>query len=300
MHVVTARALACLRNGLGGLTERDGDDAYAIRVAERGGLDRQPRPRHVDEEQLTLFHYDGANHQQPVGQRHVDLLVERLAGVDDLDVRKVREPHDLRQQLEGRRDHGLRGDDGRQHRNDHAKVEAARRHRVEEGVREGRLRLVGRDVGGLPGVREEQARVRKHGLDAGKGQQQAAERLPPLAPVAHEVRKSEVGAERLQHAVVVDREVVYATTQIEEQPDGYNRRKRRADLGGSEGLDQEEHHQDRARYAHNGRRPQVGIGHLDPLDGAEDRLRRRQDAVGHDHGNSQHADELKRELASLG
>ena len=71
--------------------------------------------------------------------------MEPLARVHHLDVGEVGHAHDLHQELEGRRDHGLRGDDGGEDRNHQGEVEGTGRHGVEEGVRVGRPRRVQRD-----------------------------------------------------------------------------------------------------------------------------------------------------------
>ncbi len=54
--------------------------------------------------------------------------------MDVLDLGKVGEFHDLREQLKCARDDGLRGYDGCQDRDDQARIEHTRRHGVEEWV----------------------------------------------------------------------------------------------------------------------------------------------------------------------
>jgi len=101
---------------------------------------------------------DSPDHQQPVRQRHVHLLMELGACVHRLDVREVRHPHHLRQELEAAGDHGLRGDNGRQHGDHHAEVESPWRHGEEEGIGVRRAGCIGRDERCLANVRNKKAR----------------------------------------------------------------------------------------------------------------------------------------------
>ena len=50
---------------------------------------------------------NSTDHQQPIGQRHIELTMKPLRGMDCLDVREVTQSHHLREQLEACRDHGL-------------------------------------------------------------------------------------------------------------------------------------------------------------------------------------------------
>lgn len=138
------------------------------------------------------------------------------------------------------------------------KVKRPRRHGVEERVRVRRRALIHGDKGRLAGIREEQARVReqqpadldgrhaegaevgKEGLDARKGEQQAAERLPAVVAVAREVVKGVGRVEGPQDRVVVRGQVVDARAEVEEEPDGDNGGKCRAELGRAKGLQEEE------------------------------------------------------------
>lgn len=87
--------------------------------------------------------------------------MELCASVCDFDVRKVGQPHDLGKQLERRSDHGLRRNNGRQYRNNQAKVQASGREGLEEGIRVGSLRLVGGYVRSLPYVSHQETGVHK-------------------------------------------------------------------------------------------------------------------------------------------
>lgn len=136
---------------------------------------------------------DGPDHENPVGERHVHLVVEERAGVNRLDVRRVGHSHDLGKKLERAGDHGLARDDGGHDGDDHAKVESARWHGVEEGVGVCSLGCIGRDEGRLANIGKHQAwvgetepreldgplakgaEVSEEGLHAGKSQKQAAE-----------------------------------------------------------------------------------------------------------------------------
>ena len=59
-------------------------------------------------------HDDRAHHQDPVRPRNVHLPVELGGRMNDLDMRGIGKLHELRQQLESARDHGLRGHDSGQ------------------------------------------------------------------------------------------------------------------------------------------------------------------------------------------
>ena len=50
---------------------------------------------------------NSTDHQQPIGQRHIELTVKPLRRMDCFDVREVAQSHHLREQLEAGRDHGL-------------------------------------------------------------------------------------------------------------------------------------------------------------------------------------------------
>lgn len=132
---------------------------------------------------------DCANHKDPIGEWHVDLVMEARARVDGLDVWRVGHPHDLRQELEYAGDHGLACHNCGHDCDDHAEVEAARRDSVEEWVRVRRLGLisgnecgltdVGKDEAGvgeaepgkLYGPLSESSKVGEEGFNAGEGQQ---------------------------------------------------------------------------------------------------------------------------------
>jgi len=109
--------------------------------------------------------------------------------VHNLALQAVREFHDLAGELEGGRDHGLRGDDGREHGYDERREEHARRHGSEEGVlvRVGVRRHVGRPAergeqearvrveapADLDGAHAEGVKVGEESLDARKGEADA-------------------------------------------------------------------------------------------------------------------------------
>lgn len=110
--------------------------------------------------------------------------------------------------------------------------------------------------------------------------------------VAYKISEGKVRAESLEHCVVMQRQVVNANAEIEQQPDDYNWCECSSDFGRPERLNDEKKHQYGTRNANNRRGFQVGIDDRDALNGTEDRLGRRQHAIRHDHGNAQNANEL--------
>ncbi|TLS21223.1 uncharacterized protein PpBr36_10521 [Pyricularia pennisetigena] len=249
-------------------------------------------------------HQHGAGHEQPVEEGHVDLAVEGARRVHDLDLWAVRELHELADELERRRDDGLAGHDGREHREYEAGVQHPRRHRVVEGVREG-LGLHAEE-GRLARVADQQAwpaesdsaetkgaQVGKQGLDTGEGEQDAAQHPPALGLVVDEELDGKVGAEGPEHRPVVVYEVVDAKAQVEPQPEDHYRCESRRKLGGAEGLDGKEQHDDGARRSHHDRVRDVRVHDSQSLHRAQNRLCRREHAVRHHHGHRHDGDCLE-------
>lgn len=217
---------------------------------------------------------------------------------------EVREAHHLCQELKGRRDYGLRRHDSCQNRNYQAEVETSRRHSVEEGIcpcRPSRVRgdiccladigeqetwVRQRQPGNLDRALTESAQICKKCLDTSKGQENAAERFPPVISVPHQVAKGKVGAERLQHSIVMDSQVIDARCQVEQKPDCNDRSESRSELRGAEGLKHKQEDKDCTGNPNNGRDLKIGIGHCDALDSAQDGLGWREHAVSHDEGNA--------------
>lgn len=220
--------------------------------------------------------------------------------------------------LERGRDDGLRGHDGSKDGDHQTRVQHARRDRVVERVVI-RRRVHG-DVRSLATVREQQARVRptqpaeldgphregaqvgEQRLDAGEGQQDAAEHLPPLGLLLDEEPEGVVRVEGLEDGVIVHDEVVDAKRAQEAEPDDDDGRERRGEPREAERLDGEEQDEDAARRADHGRAGDVGLDDVQALHRAEDGLRGREDAVGEHHRHGQHADRLQQaaeELAPL-
>lgn len=108
-----------------------------------------------------------------------------------------------------------------------------------------------------------------------------------------------MGAERLENRVVVDNEVVDAAAKVEEEPDDDDGREAGADFGGAKGLNREEDDNDGAGDAHNGIGAELWVGDPDALNGAQHRLGGREDAVGQDEGDTEHADHFESDLRRL-
>ena len=152
----------------------------------RGALEREHQRQH-------------GSQQQPVDDRHVDLPVLALRGVDHAQAREVAELRRLVGEREGAGDHRLRGDNGGRGRQDDKRDQAAVRHEPEErgadrvGVVEDQRSLaeVAEDAGRKdeqqPGASDrgtaEMTHVGIERLDAGDRQHHRGEREEAVDPL---------------------------------------------------------------------------------------------------------------------
>lgn len=231
------------------------------------------------------------------------------------DLRTVGELHDLADELEGRSDHGLAGYYGSKNGNDQAWVQSSWGRGIEERVRVGIW--VAADVGclsdvcqqqtgvgvahpaQLDGTKTEGSQVGEESLDASEGQKNAAKHPPSASFVLNEKLEGKVRAESLQDRPVKRDQVVDAERKIQPQPDNDNGGKGGSKLGCAEWLNQEQEDQDAAGCASDGGLGNVGLDDGQSLDSTEDRLRRGQDTVRHNHGYSQDANDFEQNMGEF-
>ena len=95
-------------------------------------------------------------------------------------------------------------------------------------------------------------------------------------------------------------QVVDAEAKVEEQPNNDNWRKRHADLGNAERLNNKEQDQDTAGYADDCAFAEVWVDDVEALDGAKNRLGGGKNAVRHDEADTETSDQAKSVTRKLG
>ena len=225
-------------------------------------------------------------------------------GVRDGDAREEPEPDRLRGQREGAGNQRLRGDHGRDRRQQHQGVEQRRRrHGVEQlAVGDGRA---AEHVGALPEIvgdecgkdhreptdadrpRAEMPEVGVHRLAAGDDQHQGAEDQQRLAKSrVGEERQSERGVERHQDLRLA-RDLRDAESGDDDEPHDQNRPEEEADARGALELDGEQAGQQPDGDRHDIRR-EGGRGDVETFDRREHADRRRDHAVAEQKPGAEH------------
>ncbi len=120
-----------------------------------------------------------------------------------------------------------------------------------------------------------------------------------MGSVLGEELDRKIGAKGLEDGRVVVDEVVNPKPKVEAEPDNNDGGKYRCDLGGSQRLEHEEQNQDSTRRTDNGRSADVWFHDFQPLDSAEHRLCRCENAVSHDHGYGENTNGLKENVGYL-
>lgn len=103
-----------------------------------------------------------------------------------------------------------------------------------------------------------------------------------------------IRAERLEHGVVILDEVVDAKRPEERQPENDDGGKDGCQARRAERLDREQQNDNATGGTDDGGVVDIALYDFQPLHGTEDGLRRREDAVGKNHGHGQHANRLER------
>ncbi len=267
----------------------DGDAVRRREGARRAETDDEP---------------DASDHQQPVHERHVHLADVVRRRVEDLEARQVVELHRLRRERVGTGDQRLRRDHGRHRRQDRERRDAPLRCEVVEGALD-RLGVVG-EQRGLPEVVQQQRRQHDHvpadldraatevshvgvqGLAAGHHQEDRAEGEERPPRMVDEQLEAVARRDRPEHGGMAEH-LAQPERADHREPHDHDRAEHARDLGRAALLHGEQGDEDRDRDRED---PGLERGrrHLESLDGAEHRDRRRDESVTVEERRAEHAE----------